>query len=220
MAIINFFNAAVCAELLALITALLFITLRGVSWWQLFILYLLLVMGVELGGYYVGIILKKPNYVFYHFLMMVQVGFFSFLFYRFLPIAKVRQWIWLLSLTFVNFFMLEWLMAPEGAFFQYSRQYESFLVVIFSCIFYFSILKNDQVFNPLTHPPFWIITGLFFYYFGSAAMFAFSDAVSRIKFTGNLTFYNVVMGTLSCILYGCWIIAFICRKKQQLSYKQ
>jgi hypothetical protein len=221
MAITDFLtNPTNAAEVIALIAALCTLTHRGSGYWSYFILYLSITIAIEILGYYFRAVLKQPNYPFYNFFMIFQALFFSYLFYMFQDSKKIRLWIPLAFGVFLVFFIVEGVMNSFSAYHKYSRQVLSVLVVSFCCIFYFSILKLDSVKNPLTYPPFWIATGLFFFYFGSAVMFAFYDTVSKIKLSGTLSFYTLVMGCLSCILYGSWIIGFICRRKQMLSSSQ
>jgi hypothetical protein len=212
MAMINFFNAAVCAEIVAFLTALLLVSKRNSFWW-LFIVYLAVVIAIEAGGFYLKE-LQKPNYLLYNFLMIVQAVFFGYIFYQFLDTAKTKKIVLVLFAVFLLFFIVEAINNSFAQYNTYSRQGLSLIVVVVSCMFYFSVLKNDSISSPLIYPPFWIVTGLFFYYFGTAAMFAFYKSVYQIKLAGNISFYSLVMGCLSCILYGSWIIAFVCQKKQ------
>lgn len=222
MAIINFFSVAVCAEIIALLAALFTIQNKQSLYWRLFILYLLITITIEAFGFYYATSLHRSNYPFYHSLMIMQVLFFTFLFIKFQLSKKIRIGLLIGLAIFILFFTGEGvyysLSKSESLFIanynKYSRMLLSVFVTLFSCIFYFSIIKNDAIKGPLKYPPFWIVTGLFFYYFGSLPMFAFSKIVSQIKLGGNISFYGIVMGSLSCILYGSWIIGFICKKKQ------
>lgn len=214
----QFFNPTVCAEILAFFTALFALHNKGNTYWRLFMIYLLLVIVLEAVGFSLAIN-KKINYPVYNLLILVQALFFSFLFYQFNTSKKIRQWLMLLLFLFICFFIFEGLGSSFLAYNKSSRQIFSFYIVLFCCIYYFSILQNDEIIHPLKHPPFWIITGLFFFYFGSAAMFAFFDKASKSKQSGDVAFYYIIMGYLSCILYGSWIIGFICRKIQTQPFR-
>lgn len=221
MAITQFLtNPTTLAELIALVTALFTLFNKKAGYWSLFILYLLITILIEIGGYYFRVELKKPNYPFYNFFMIVQFLLFAFLFYRFHQSKGIKQWVTFFVIAFIVFFISEGIINSFASYHKYSRQFLSIFVVLFSCTFYFSMLKDDTIKSPVKYPPFWIVTGLFFFYFGSIAMFAFFDKVSQIKLSGNISFYTLVMGCLSCILYGSWIIGFICKKKQGLSSRQ
>lgn len=218
MAITNFFtNPITIAELAALAAACFFLSVKKAGYYQLFIFYLLAVLLAEFTGFYMRTVLVKPNHMVYNTLMMVQVVFFLYLLYQFQQSAMFRKTILAAGLLFVLVFIIEGTLHSFAAYNKYSRQLLSLIMVVYSCSFYYSLLKNDTVKNPLYYPPFWIVTGLFFYYFGSVVMFAFFEKVSKIKLSGNLSFYTLVMSCLSGILYGCWIIGFIWKKKQMQS---
>jgi hypothetical protein len=216
MAISSFFNVSVCAELVTLATALVTISNRRFGYYKAFTPYLIIILLTEFAGYYYKEVLHKPNYPFYNGLMLVQVLFFSFLFYQFLQSARSRVFILTCIILFLFFYLYETIRNDLSAYNKISRVSLSAIMVFLSCLFYFAIIRQEGVNNPLQYPPFWIVTGLFIYYFGSVTMFAFYDRVSQIKLAGTLSFYNVVMGCLSSILYGSWINSFICRRKQHL----
>ena len=215
MAIIQFLsNPSNAAEVIALVIALLTLTGKRAGYWSLFILYLAITIAVEITGFYYRTVLVKPNYPFYNFFMIAQVLFFAFLFYKYHESRTIRLLVVVVLAIFLVFFISEGAINHFKAYNKYSRQFLSLFVVLFSCTFYFSLLRSDSVRNPVSYPPFWIVTGLFFFYFGSVAMFALYEKVSKIKLSGSLSFYTLVMGCLSCILYGSWIIGFIWRRKQ------
>ncbi len=221
MAISNFLsNPSNIAEIIALIVALLTLSSKKAGYWRLFILYLAITIAVEAAGSYLHFVLEKQNYPLYDLFMIVQALFFAFLFYRFNPTERTKLAITLICGVFFACFMTEGIIKSFQAYNIYSRQLLAVFVIFLSCRFYFSVLKNDGIKSPVSYPPFWIVTGLFFYYFGSVAMFALYDRVSKIKLSGSLSFYTLVIGSLSCILYGSWIIGFVCRNKQVRSFRR
>lgn len=222
MAIINFLTTpATIAELMALVAALLTVRDKRSGYWRFFILYLVITLSVESAGFYMRTVLRVSNQQLYNFFMLIQALSFAFLFFRFNTNRKIRLRILSGMGIFILFLLGEHLVIftaaeplPHREYLWYTRMLLSVLVTVYSCNFYFYILKSEEVLSPLQYPPFWIVTGLFFYYFGSLPMFAFYNSVSVIKFTGNISFYSLVMGCLSCILYGSWIIGFIWKRKQ------
>jgi hypothetical protein len=214
MAITAFFTISVCAEITALLMAIITLFNKQKSYWFLFVIYLIITLLVEAAGFYKGALLKIPNHVFYNFLMIVQVLFFTRLFYDFIKSDAARFGLLTALAVFILFFIGEGVAVSFSNYHGYSRMLLSCFVVIFSCIFYFSIIRQDNIENPLRYAPFWIVTGLFVYYFGSLPLFAFIKQIIQIKLSGNISFYTLVTNCLSCILYGCWITGFICRKRQ------
>lgn len=215
MAITNFLtNPITIAELLALSAACFFLSSKRAGYWRLFIVFCILVLAAELTGFYMRTVMVQPNHVVYNLLMLLQTAFFLYLLREFHAAEHWRKYIVFAGLGFLLLYISESVINEFAAYNKYSRQCLSLMIVLFSCTFYFKLLQNDEVKNPLSYPAFWIVTGLFFYYFGSIVMFAFFDYVSKIKLSGKLSFYTLVMGCLSFVLYGSWIIGFIWKKKQ------
>jgi hypothetical protein len=222
MAIIKFLsNPSNLAEVLVLATGIFTLANKRFGYWRLFLFYLSVTIAVEAMGFYLHFFLDKPNYQIYNIFLIVQAIFFSFLFSRFQETRKMKVAV-LAGLAFFMLFLLgeqasiliSTTPPKHHGYLWNTRIVLSVLVTVYAGFFYFSVLRSDSIRNPLKYPPFWIITGLFFYYFGSLPMFAFYEWVARIKLSGDLSFYSLVMGCLSCILYGTWIIGFIWRRKQ------
>ncbi len=215
MAINDFLtNPVTIAELAALAVACYFLLTKKAGYWRLFALYAAVLLLAEFAGFYMRTELRQPNHVVYNLLMLLQCAFFLYLLHAFHQSLRIRKFIVVASVVFLGLFLLESVIHQFDAYNKYSRQYLALALVFFSCTFYFTLLKNDKVKSPLSYPAFWIVTGLFVYYFGTVVMFAFFDDVSKLKRTGNLYFYTIVMGSLSFILYGSWIIGFIWKGKQ------
>ena len=215
MAITDFLiNPTTIAELAALLAAVLFLFSKKADYWRLFVLYCAVLLLAEFAGFYMRTVLEQPNNVIYNLLMLLQAAFFLYLMYRFHQSVQVRKAIGIAGLLFLLLYISESVLQEFSAYNKYIRQYLALAIVFFSCTFYFTLLKNDEVKSLLSYPAFWIVTGLFVYYFGTVVMFAFFDDVSKLKRSGNSYFYTIVMGCLSFILYGSWIIGFIWKKKQ------
>ncbi|HYF31654.1 MAG TPA: hypothetical protein VD993_11085 [Chitinophagaceae bacterium] len=213
MAIADFFNLTVCAEIAALIAALLFITRQRHGYWRLFPLYLAVILLAE----WIGFSLRMQrirNHHLYNILWIFQSIFFSYLFYRFHQVKYIKYQVFFVLGIFLCFYLSEAFYRSFSDSFQFSRQFLSIIIIFFSCTFYFSLLKHDITSTPLRFPPFWIVTGLFFFYFGSAIMFTIPMEIKRTRVIGNMILYDLVMGTFSCILYGSWVTAFIWKNRQ------
>jgi hypothetical protein len=212
MAIKFLANPTIIAECLALLFSLLLLNKKN-GYWQIFALFLAFTISIEAISVYLRFVLKIPTYPANNFLWMVQLFFYSFLFYKFIDNKKIHFLLVVGVGLMLLAFLLETIKLSFVGYHKIFRQLLSLFVVLFSCVFYFQLFKNDEVKNPLTFPPFWIVTGLFIFYFGTSVIFAFK--AQGIKLGSDDFFYNLIMGCLNCIFYGSWITAFIqCRQQQ------
>ncbi len=219
MAISDFLlNPTTLAELAAFVAATLLLLQYKNGYWRFFIIYCGVLLLCELGGFYLRTVVVKPNHVLYNLLMLLQAVFFLYLLRRFHFLPKLKKYIGIATIVFLLLYVTESVVHLFDAYNKISRQFLALEIVLFCCTFYFTLLQNDRVKNPLTYPPFWIVTGLFVYYFGTFVIFVFYNEVSKIKLTGSLSFYTIIIGSLSAILYGCWIIGFIWKRKQLQSF--
>lgn len=224
MAITQFFNVPVCAELIAFTVSIFALSSERAMYWRLFIVYLLITLGVEFTGFYMKMEGLKTNSVVYNGLIFIQIIFFGFLFNRFHSSSKSRHIVIAFTGILFCFFLVESIIKAQEAilfsvYHKNSRLALGIYVVLFSCSFFLSMIKSDHIKNPLQHPPFWIVTGLFFYYFGSFVLFAFRDKVKEMRLAGDVLLFEIIMATLCVVLYGCWVIGFL-RKRKQIQWSR
>ncbi len=83
------------------------------------------------------------------------------------------------------------------------------------CLYYYYLLLKDENFIEIkTHPQFWSVTGVLFYYFGSTMSNIF-DGLFTVKIISYYTLRYCIYIVLNLILYSFWLYSFICRMKQQ-----
>lgn len=213
MAIKFFSNPSQIAEFIAFLFSLLLLFNKKNGYWRWFALFLGFTVFIEAISSYYRYVLVKSNHPFFNILMVVELLFYAFLFYKFSSNKKTHLVLLVAVSLMLIAFLAEDFVKSIALYHSVFRELLSLFVVIFCCVFYLQLFKNDEVLNPLLNPPFWIITGMFVYYFGSAVMFAFREQGVQIR--ANQAFYNLIIGCLNCIFYGSWVIAFIqCRKQQ------
>ncbi|WP_343522951.1 hypothetical protein [Pedobacter sp.] len=96
----------------------------------------------------------------------------------------------------------------------------SVMSVIFTlyCLYYYYLLLKDENFIEIkTHPEFWWVTGVLFFYFGSTMTNIF-DGLFTVKLIGFVTLKFLIYILLNVILYSFWLYSFICRMKKQKSH--
>lgn len=89
------------------------------------------------------------------------------------------------------------------------------VVFVLYCLYYYYLLLKDESFIEIkTHPEFWWVTGVLFYYFGSTMSNIF-DGLFNVKIIGFATLRYCIYVLLNLILYSLWVYSFICRMKQR-----
>lgn len=222
MAISDFLNIGLISEFIAFVAALVLLRKQKEPHWRFFIIYLLLIVALENYNTYL-IAHLQPTYPFSNFMMIVQVVFFTVLFSQFKQTKKFSMGSIISLIVFMMVYIAEGFIRAHYknnlAFidnYQYtSRVLLSTMVTIQSCLFFYNIMKEESYTNPLRSPNFWVVIGLFVFYFGTIPLFAFTNIISQIRLSGNISFYTLVTSTLSVILYGSWITAFVWKRKQQ-----
>lgn len=221
MALTEFlFNPTTLMELSAVTAAFLLLPRQGYP--GAFLYYLLLVLLIEALGFFFRTQLQMPNAYLYNVLNLVQSFFFFWLFIAFTPPSKGKAVLRWLPAFFATWFCIETLarvvtMTVSDHYNKYFRILLAIMVVTMSLRFYFALLREDSIRNPLAESRFWIVTGLFFFYLCSTPISSLEEQVAKIKLSGNLSFYTLVMGCINVVLYGSWIIAFLCLRKEQSS---
>lgn len=218
MAITNFlFNPTTIAECCALLAALLFLPRKNRLYPGVFLYYLVFVLIIEATGSMFRS-LGLPNGQLYNGLLLVQGLLFSWIFGRYEQEPRMKTIIRKVIPVFLGVFIIETFYRvfnapPEAQYNKYCKLMLVVMVLTYSFSFYVGLLKENSTKSILSEGRFWIVTGLFFFYISSTPMASFQDQISSIRLRGNISFYTLVMGCINVILYGCWIIAFLCLRK-------
>lgn len=203
---------------LAFILSLFFLR-KDRSWWKHFKWFLLLSFLVEGTGYAMYFLFHlKNNYIIFNLFLPVEYIFISWLlsrlcspYFNCYPVILVGLIITLGVYIYEN---------TRPDFKGYSSNSTIVASVFFSfvCIlyFYFFLKQRDYV-SITTHPQFWIIVGIFLFYFSSIAVNFFFNLLSEEnrKIFRPIRYYISVF--LNFILYTSWSYAFICKRHQKIS---
>lgn len=212
----NFFGISICAEMLALVAALVLVPVRQSRYGFILACCILISIEAELGRYMLASLALRGRYIFafYNVTTIVNPVLYATLFFRFISPRAMRMMLLLLLTLFIAFVMIEGVHKSFSRYLYINDRLAFSFIELFCLIFYFSIIRDETIQNPLKYAPFWIVTGLFIYYAGFIALVAFYDWVLRVNLTVPISFNYLVVGLLNCILYGSWIIGFICMKNQ------
>jgi len=211
-----FFTVNTITELICLSICLFCLFRDKDIYWRSFMIYLFLVCAVEFTGIYLRL-LHKSNYELYTYFLVIECTMVSCFFYRlyrkyhFKP-SRLFSWLGL----FMSIYGLE-LYTNHFSNFAYKTAAVMSVVFVVASLYYYMLILRDEYFRKLeSYPPFWIVNGILFFYFGSTACNVFFDYLMQDKITSlGLSVRYVTFNILNVILYSCWSYAFICRYRQR-----
>ncbi len=180
-----------------------------------FVFYLFFIVVVELSGRYIKQVLGGSNGWLYNISVPVEYVFFAFLFYKHFRSTRNIQYVKYYILIFPLFVLINDLFVQDILSFSTNiLKVGSFFMIIFCCHYFFEILKVELVINPVQHPFFWIVSGLFIFNVGEFVYIALSDSL----FHNWPTFRGLVKkinNSLVCTLYSCIITGLLLTKWKQ-----
>lgn len=205
------------AEIICFLIALFCLSGDKSAVWKSFIGYLFLVCLTETIGVYLRI-QHMRNYLVYSIFLLFECMMISLFFYYIYKryhhkLRMLYGWICLFLLVY----LAEMLSLHFKSFPSLTATFMSAVFVVASLYFYLLIIKDEKFRQLGTYPPFWIVNGILFFYFGSTACNVFYDyLVNHEKgISPNLSIRYIIFNLLNILLYACWSYAFICRYYQR-----
>ena len=210
-----FLYAHIIIEYLCLLFAFLYVR-KTKDWWVLFIPYMICVVITETLALYVMQQGNKDNYQVHNFYLPIYFSFSLLALYKTCaPLFNVKKWIGLIAILVLIFYLFE---SIGSGFKKLSIDTFSFAnacFVILCCSYYYHLLKQDNFIEIKKHAPFWVVTGILFFCFGSTVSYLFFDTLVQINIKYGLPVRQVIFIVLNFILYSCWSYAFLCRYRQK-----
>ena len=114
-------------------------------------------------------------------------------------------------------YLLEWLNQRGFHSFFYLTCTMGSVIMIGLCILYYYMLFHEEKYiNLLTDPAFWLVSGYFIFYTTNVGFAAYFHQLVNIQNTDNeYLLGTIIMDVLNLILYGFWIISFVCMRKKR-----
>jgi drug/metabolite transporter (DMT)-like permease len=191
------------------------------GWWQKFRWFLLLTTLVEGSGYCLFFIFGIKNHALFNSFLPVEYVFISWVTYKLSsPYYNCRPWIgWGLAVV-ITIYLYESFTAKFNGYSANSTIAASVFFTLLAGLYFYYFMKHDKPEKLGTFPPFWIIAGIFIFYFCGTGINFFFDYLAFVNtvhpFNLKLTRYKIQI-ILNFILYACWAYAFICKHRQTIS---
>jgi hypothetical protein len=226
-------NIPVVAEMICFIAALLLLPKRTTVW-QLFKLSLLLTICIETIGWYLknklGI---YDNGWLFNFNLFINVCFSIWMIAQAGPLRKFKKSLYeviflFLLFALINLFFFEGLKVYNSK----TEVFSDILFIIISCYFFYALLTEVNYRNVFRYEYFWYANGLLFYSLGAVVLYLYysyiksqylyalahySEAEAKSIIDQSSRVFQRINGALNIILYGSFLIAFICRNRNTKS---
>ncbi len=214
-----FYTIIVDIVFICFVFAVVFLRSRDAGWFRHFTWFLLLTFLVELAGYLCYFVFHRSNHRIYNFFMPIEFCFISWVMFQIFQ-RFTRSGYIILSMLFL-FFLIYSIESISTGFSEYSTKANiifSICMVTLCLIYYYRLIRSDEYINVFRHADFWIVTGLFVFYFVETASNFFFNYTAAINKSSIYPIRYIIHILLNLILYGCWTYAFICKYKEKISY--
>jgi hypothetical protein len=208
------------SEFACFLAALVFLYKDTNPAWRLLIPYLLLTCIVEIAAIYMRRVLEQPNFALYNVFILFECSVTTWLFYNlYKPYQHKKKWVICWLAAFVLMYVAELIYNHFGNFVTVTASVMSVVFVMASLYFYYLKLRDEQFERLIYSAPFWWVSGVLCFYFGSTACNLFFDYLIRYEFiTYNRSIRYIIFNVLDIVMYLFWSLAFICRYRQRKLY--
>ncbi len=170
---------------------------------------------VELMGYlwYFQLGYSSNHWIFNAFLF-VEICFLSFIFSQVLSrYYNYRPWLFAGLAIFVMSYFTESIGDSFREMSMMSKKLASVYIILLCLSYYYHLLRKDEYVLLKFHPDFWLVTGCFFFYFGSATCDIFFDYLLELNQVSLKPVRYIIFVVLNFILYLCWSYSFLCKSR-------
>jgi uncharacterized membrane protein YfcA len=209
----------VVEEIVCLSFSVVYLKNRKAGWWRNFIWFMLVTVLIEIAGWILSLYFpRKYNHWLYNIEMIIEVLFVTWVFYKILqPLFNSKPWLIAgLAVLFISY-GVECVSRKFLTYNAFTDDLAAVFFVIASGAYFYFLLKSEEYVKLLEHPQFWVVAGIFFFYFGSTAVNLFFDDLMNVNIVRGFPVRLIIFPVVNAILYGCWSYSFRCRYLQTIS---
>ena len=208
----TYFNITGIFEWLSFTASLIFLN-KKTGLWQLFKIFLLIILIIESIGWYAHYILQKNNNWIFNILMLMTLPFFVLLFSS-QPMAIKNKKSLLVIVSFFLFTIINFIWG-EGFwdYIKYTSVFGHIILAAIACYFLMNIFKEEDSRDLFRYEYFWLANGLLLYCLGNIVLYLFLNALRAYYQETYINIYVKINGAINVLFYSSLIIAFICRHK-------
>lgn len=209
------FPSTLLIEFLCLLAAIIFLKTDELAW-RSFIFFMLFIVLVDGTGWGMAVFFNMKNHWLYNIQLLVETCYTFWLINKIFTRTFSSHPVFLKASVAV-FFVSYLIENSLSHFLQYSSissSLSSVLLIALCCCYFYLLLKKENETDLLKNPDFWIMAGVFLFYFSSLAANLFFQELMSINIIKNIPLRYYIFTVLNILLYGSWFIAFKCRHQQ------
>ncbi|MBP6433019.1 MAG: hypothetical protein KA319_14755 [Ferruginibacter sp.] len=202
-------------ELLAGFTGIICYRKNRKSIWFAFAVYLLVLYGMEeLGTWFGKQKLRKENTILYKWIVVPSLFFMYHMLYYYIVQVKYKKFVIVSGILFLALALFENIFWNKEHFYSISMSisYGCLAVLFFSLLYFFDLVKGDNLLHFKRLMSFWVCTGLLIFYLGSFPYLTFFNSMAISKTSSIAVMYRWIFIFLNYTMYILFTIGYICSK--------
>lgn len=206
-------------EIVALLTCLVFWKSSSKSTLRWFLPYLAFIVFVEIMGWYLPMILGKPNAWVFNISVPIEYIFFSLIFYSYYERSLNKK----LALTFIVLFAI-YAIAHSliNGIYLFNANYllvGSLAMIVLSVLYFYEQYIKVDTGNIWAEPMFWITTGVFLFNAGEFSYNFLSKFIIKNNLDPTIALFRSINNKLIILFYLLIAAGFICLRTTK-AYKK
>lgn len=149
------------------------------------------------------------NFWLYNFYTVISFLFYFHWYHSILKQKALQRTVLAFSVLFMGIALWNFVFQSWFEYHQYTFVVGALFTLVATVFHFWQLLYSNQILVIQYKLSFWISTGLLLFYMGMVPLMLLS---SYFKLTG--TSYYILIISLNCILYGCYIIGFLWTKEK------
>lgn len=172
------------------------------------VVFLALVVCVEWYGKVAGKDMKIAIGMVYNFAVPIEYMFYVWFLAAHLKIPVFVKLSWVFIFAFSIFMFALNLFSKEAGFHGVYMRIGIIGVLLFCSFFFYELLNDEQIVNPLSVPVFWICCGLFIFNLGE---FVYGFGIARLAKDPKawIAIFRSLNSNLNVVLYSCISVALV-----------
>jgi hypothetical protein len=207
------FPSTLLIELVAVFAAISYLR-RLNNYWVMFIPFLLCTAVID-GTGWVMATQKINNHWLYNIQFPIEMLFNCWLLTKLFDTRPdAKKWFSTLFVFYLVVYLTEISIKGFYVYAAFSDTIGTILIVISCFVYFYILLEQPRSLNLLIYGPFWIVAGMFLFYFCSLTSKFFFKELMQLHVIGGLPLRYFIFTILNLILYSFWIVAFKCQYRQ------